>query len=220
MPECHQPIPNCSVHPHRQQSYRKILHFLRLQSADSIPHVETSLFAHLTSTHRILCEWGRKPDLCLAGLCHAVYGTDGFNPSLLQLDKRHELKALIGDHAEAIVYLYASCDRGFLYPQIRQQSNKSWQYWLKNKLRMLKHKGWRKGWDVPQFRDRFSGEIRKLPIQVWADFLELTFANELEILQRRSSLSAQEKKHWKTLMLPCRPWVSREAFTLARSVLN
>jgi len=40
--------------------------------------------------------------------------------SLLDLDQRGTLREAIGMQAEELVYLYASCDRGQVYPQLDQ----------------------------------------------------------------------------------------------------
>lgn len=209
-----------TTHFQEQEATRQALQFLQLLSADCIPHVDTSLLAHLKGTHQILSEWGSRPALCLAGLCHAVYGTDGFTVSLLPLTERDALKRIIGDQAEAIVYLYAACDRGFLYPQIRWNGDQSLRSWVKQGIWMIKHKNWRGIWDFPQFRNRFTGKVCKPSIQMWSDILELTFANELEILRRRSLISEQEIQHWKSLLPPCQAWVSQQALTMAITILS
>ena len=64
----------------------------------------------------LLESWGASGEVQSAGLCHACYGTDGFAASLLGLDERGVLAGRIGARAEAWVYLYASCDRGAVYP--------------------------------------------------------------------------------------------------------
>jgi hypothetical protein len=51
-------------------------------------------------------------DVQLAGLAHAVYGTDGFDLVLLDPADRTTLRNLIGASAERLVYLYGACDRG------------------------------------------------------------------------------------------------------------
>ena len=57
--------------------------------------------------------------MSLAGLCHAVYGTDGFPTALLAVTERHVLSGIAGADVEELVYLYASCDRKFSYPRLR-----------------------------------------------------------------------------------------------------
>jgi len=85
--------------------------FLREHGADRMPHPGGTLYQHLVRVAGLLADWGADQDLQAAGLCHACYGTDGFPPSLLRPDEREILAGLIGERAEALVYLYGSCDR-------------------------------------------------------------------------------------------------------------
>src|SRR5262245_36232371 len=81
------------------------------RGARELPHPGGTLLAHLRRVHDVLAGWGARPVLRLAGLCHAFYGTDGFATALGELSRRDELAAVIGEDAERLVYLYASCDR-------------------------------------------------------------------------------------------------------------
>lgn len=96
-----------------------VVQWLRAQRAESIMHPGGSLLDHLTRVHDRLSAWGLDRDMCLAGLCHATYGTDGFPASLLTTRARHILVELIGQRAESLVYLYGSCDREASYPSFR-----------------------------------------------------------------------------------------------------
>ncbi|GAA2066835.1 hypothetical protein GCM10009801_13670 [Streptomyces albiaxialis] len=131
------------------------LAFLRRSGAESIAHPGGTLLAHLQRVREQLSVWGARPALQLAGLCHAFYGTDGFSTALLALDRRTDLAAVIGTEAEAIVYLYASCDRKATYPVLTQRGS--------------------------AFHDRFTG-LRQMPQpRHRRDFAELTVANELDL---------------------------------------
>jgi hypothetical protein len=111
-------------------------------------------------------DWARRADQLLlasadlraAGLCHACYGTDGFPPSLLGVDERPRLAEVIGAEAENIVYRYGSCERAAVYPRLK---------------------------DVGPlvFTDRFTGEIAVIDEADAAIFVELTAANELDIVR-------------------------------------
>jgi uncharacterized protein DUF6817 len=86
--------------------------WLRDRGAESIDHPGGTLYAHLCRVHDRLAALGADPDLRLAGLTHAAYGTDGFPVTLLDVADRAELRALIGERAEQLVYRYGGCDRG------------------------------------------------------------------------------------------------------------
>ncbi|MFD7876700.1 DUF6817 domain-containing protein [Streptomyces sp. NPDC059766] len=128
---------------------------LREFGAEGIAHPGGTLLAHLRRVQARLATWQARPALQLAGLCHAFYGTDGFPTALLPLDRRHDLAGLIGAEAEAIVYLYASCDRKATHPALHRAD--------------------------ADFHDRFTGRTRVPGPQSRRDFAELSAANELDI---------------------------------------
>jgi len=131
--------------------------WLAERGAREIPHPGGTLLAHLERVHDRLGRWGARPALCLAGLCHAYYGTDGFATALGDVGRRDELAAVVGDEAERLVYFYASCDRDFSYPCIAGRPG--------------------------AFRDRFTGAESHPPVAQRRDFAELTVANELDIVE-------------------------------------
>lgn len=130
-------------------------HFLTASGARAIAHPGGTLFEHLERTAALLESRRARPDLVLAGLCHASYGTGGFHTALLPLAQRETLRELIGPRAEELVYRYCSCDREF--PATLDEPER----------RLL--------------RDRFTGEVLALDPQTMRDFLELTYANELDV---------------------------------------
>ncbi|MFF5208244.1 VOC family protein [Streptosporangium sp. NPDC000396] len=93
--------------------------FLTSRGAAEIPHPGGTLLQHLQRVAAQLKAWGADEDVQLAGLCHATYGTDGYDRRLLDLTDRATLIEMIGSRAEALVYLYASCDRTATYPALR-----------------------------------------------------------------------------------------------------
>lgn len=128
---------------------------LAARGAAGIAHPGGTLLAHLQRTGALLGQWGARPAVRLAGLCHAWYGTDGFAVALGEVARRDELAALIGAEAEHLVYFYAACDRRFCYPHLAQPEG--------------------------PFRDRFTGTVLRPPLALRRDFAELTVANELDI---------------------------------------
>jgi len=130
--------------------------FLDACSASRVGHINGDLLSHLEGTRRLLAEWEADEDLQLAGLCHAAYGTDGFPPSLIDVSDRGPLREAIGERAEADVYFYASCDREFVYPLFGRE-------------------------EPIRFRDRFADVVFNPDVESVKRFVELTFANELEL---------------------------------------
>jgi catechol 2,3-dioxygenase-like lactoylglutathione lyase family enzyme len=138
--------------------------FLAVRGADRMPHPGGTLLDHLHRVARLLSNWGAEPEVQLAGLCHAAYGTDGFDESLLATTERAMFAELIGDRAEALVYLYASCDRATVYPRLGT------------------------GFPVV-FRDRFTGREHTPSAADLRAVVEITAANELDVLGHNAELA-------------------------------
>src|SRR5215472_5699923 len=138
---------------------------LQARGANNIDHPGGTLFAHLRRVRAVLAGWGAGEDVQLAGLCHAAYGTDGFSVALLALSERPVLAEAIGPEAEALVYLYASCDREQTYPELAQP--------------------------VVTFTDRFSGSRHAPSASDLRAFMEITAANELDVVRHNPDLARQ-----------------------------
>lgn len=124
--------------------------------ADAFAHVSGSLARHLVETERLLRSWKSRDALCLAGLYHAVYGTDGIRGSLAGLDRRGAIAAIVGAEAEALAYLYGACTRATFHPRIGTS-------------------------EQLRFADRFTESEYAIGEPALRDFCELTVANEIEL---------------------------------------
>jgi hypothetical protein len=164
------------------------LEFLDARAAEGVAHVTGTLAEHLQETEQLLRDWGNPRYICDAGLAHAVYGTSGFPLALLNpATDRGELVRLIGDEAEALVYFYASCDRAEVYPQIG-------------------------GPEPLQFRDRFDGRIFTPPRPLLSAFMEVTFANELQIAAADATQAEAVLRLYGELFTRSRSLVSPQAY--------
>ncbi len=134
--------------------------FLREHGADTTPHLFGDLLSHLIGVEELVRDWGGDDGLALAALGHATYGTHGFEPCLLELENRAQLRAAIGAQAEALVYFYASCDRDAFYPQLSDPDVTA---------------------EDLTFRDRFTGEVFTPLAAGVTLFVDLTYANEVEL---------------------------------------
>ncbi|MEU3312500.1 DUF6817 domain-containing protein [Streptomyces sp. NPDC006662] len=133
----------------------RALDLLVRAGAQDLPHPGGTLLAHLRRVEERLASWGARPALRLAGLCHAVYGTDGFPTALLSPRRRPELVAAVGAEAESVVYLYGACDRKATYPHLDRAGT--------------------------VFHDRFTGRAGAPGPALCRDFAELSAANELDL---------------------------------------
>ena len=145
---------------------RRVEEFLVVCGADRLAHPGGTLYEHLGRVAALLGDWGADPAVQAAGLCHACYGTDGYDQALVEVADRARLVALVGAHAESLVYLYGSCDRRAVYPQLADPG-------------------------PVLFRDRFTGRTVTPPEQDIRDFCELTAANELDIVAHNPLMAAE-----------------------------
>ncbi|BEK94450.1 hypothetical protein NSK11_contig00022-0041 [Nocardia seriolae] len=171
----------------------RVERFLRDRGADTIDHPGGTLLAHLGRVADTLAAWGHDADLQLAGLAHAVYGTDGFDRHLVESPDRSTVVDLVGDRAEALIYLYACCDRSALYPRIDATT--------------------------ARFRDRFTArEFEPAPTD-FAAFLELTVANELDVMAQNADLATQHGAGLYDLFARARPHLTPAAWSACHAQL-
>jgi Domain of unknown function (DUF6817) len=163
--------------------------------ADELQHINGSLLSHLEGTYGLLKAWGNREGLCKAGLYHAVYGTFAFESSLVDLKKRERIAVLIGPEAERIVYYYGACDRDYFYPRIGRL-------------------------DEPNFLNRFTGQFENISKQMVGDLLELTLANELEIIKKDDAFLAERRVKYESLFDRFEPFVSAKGFEEYKRVFN
>ncbi|MFI1098438.1 VOC family protein [Streptomyces sp. NPDC020917] len=173
-------------HKAPESPWTRIEDFLRDLGADRMPHPGGTLLAHLGRVARALAAWGASTDVQTAGLAHAAYGTDGFDESLLDLAERARLTAVIGERAEALVHLYAACDRSAVYPQ------------LGNGRPLV-------------FRDRFTGAEHPVADADLSALMEITAANELDLVEHNQDLADAHGPDLWRLFARSRAWLSAPA---------
>ena len=167
--------------------YAAAASYLESVGTHNVAHSSDGLLAHLKATSDLLQRWGNSDAICLAGLCHAIYGTDGFEVSLLDISQRDEVKAVIGTAAERFVYFYASCDRRFFYPLIGNRP-----------LR---------------FCDRFTQVEFEPPEEMVCACLELMLANDVEISYREKRFLDYTRTHYSEFFLRSKEFVSTAAYS-------
>src|SRR5690348_10211208 len=82
------------------KDYKRLTDFLLGVGIEQVPHTGKSYLAHLIALYRMLESQGYSQDVCRAGMFHSIYGTEKFQGFTLPLDRRDEIRALIGDRAE------------------------------------------------------------------------------------------------------------------------
>jgi len=92
--------------------YREMVNFLRGLGTEDVPHSgDHGFLAHLVAVFRDMEEWGGNQDLCRAGMFHSIYGTERFRRWSLPLDRRGDVRELIGERAELLAYVNCMMDR-------------------------------------------------------------------------------------------------------------
>jgi len=166
--------------------------FLRDHGADSIEHPGGTLYAHLCRVEQRLADLGAGPDLQLAGLTHAVYGTDGFARSLLDWSNRGSLRSAVGEAAETLVYLYGACDRDRTWPSLT---------------------------DTTTVHDRFTGRPWRLDASQLVPFVDLSIVNELDVIEQNPAMLTKHGTYFSDLFTRWAPVGSPSVIAEARRVL-
>jgi hypothetical protein len=135
----------------------RIIDLLGSCGAATVAHPGGDLLTHLLRTEQILRSWNEPDDICLAGLAHALYGTAGFAVELLPLSSRPVARAVLGEPAEALVYLYCSCDRAATYEALTAPP--------------------------VVFTDRFTRRSAAISADQMHAFAAITVANELDLVR-------------------------------------
>lgn len=167
--------------------------WLRDMGAEDIAHPGGTLFDHLVRVHDQLTEWGAERPVRVAGLCHALYGTDGFPVVLADLDRRAEVADRIGADAEELVYFYASCDRRATYRGVAAGAD---------------------------FADRFTGTRYPPDPAALRAFAEITVANELDVVRANPLFDEIDRAGLYDLFASWRPLLSASASADVERVLR
>ena len=104
------------------------LRFLRDANTEGMPHSDRALFDHLLGTRQLLVEWGSRPALCDAGLFHSIYSTEHFEQTAVPLTKRDEVRQLIGEEAESLVWLFCMMRRETFFLDLGKDRSPSVQH--------------------------------------------------------------------------------------------
>src|SRR5438105_5970001 len=92
-------------------AYKQWTEFLLAEGIDKVPHSQKTYLGHLVNLYRFMEAEGCSEELCRAGMFHSIYGTELFQGFKLPLDRRPDVRALIGERAERLAYLNCAMDR-------------------------------------------------------------------------------------------------------------
>ncbi len=128
-----------------------------------LPHSGTTYMGHVVGVYNYIKSWEVDEEMCRAAVFHSIYGTEGFQDFTLPLDRREELRALIGPQAELIAYANCAMDRASFFALVD------------------KHQ------DSYPIIDRLSGETLNLSNQEFEDLMRLHLCDHLEQVERSST---------------------------------
>ena len=163
---------------------RRIERFLRAAGAEEIDHPGGTLLGHLHRTGDTLRRWGAASWVEDAGRVHAACGTEGFAlppPAVGRAGLRH----VVGAPAEELVHRYGVCQRARSYRSFTT--------------------------DRPFVLDRITGRRSPLDAVALRAFVELTVANELDVLAHAPRLAALHGDELARLFRAWRPLLSAPA---------
>jgi hypothetical protein len=91
--------------------FKRLTDYLVGLGVEEVPHTHKSFLAHLIGVYCYVQARGGSEELCAAGLFHSIYGTELFQGFKLPLERRPEVRELIGERAERLAYLNCAMDR-------------------------------------------------------------------------------------------------------------
>ena len=94
-----------------QFNYKQLTDFLVNLGIEKVAHTEKTYLGHLIYVYRLMESEGCTEELCRAGMFHSIYGTEKFQGFKLPLERREEVRQLIGERAEKLAYLNCAMDR-------------------------------------------------------------------------------------------------------------
>lgn len=140
--------------------YKQMTDFFLSVGANDIDHSDKSYLGHVIGVYNYLKQRGCEEAICDAGMFHSIYGTELFTKFALSLDRRDELKELIGERAENLGYLFCAMKREPFDEAVFQEKGP---------------------WPL---EDRFTGETVMLDEDVFQDMLLLQVYDWLEQVAR------------------------------------
>jgi hypothetical protein len=106
------------------ENFKRLTDFLLAQGVEQVGHTGKSYLAHLIGVYKIMEVHGCTEELCRAGMFHSIYGTQRFQGFKLALERRPDVRALIGERAERLAYLNCAVDRASFDRAVEQDGDR------------------------------------------------------------------------------------------------
>lgn len=141
-------------------TFKELTDFFQQVGASDVSHTTKTYLAHAISVHGDLKKWGCTEEIQNVGLFHSIYGTERFQRFTLPLERRGDVKALIGERAEWLSYLNCAMDREHFDHEVLKESGPK------------------------DFLDRYTGEVIQLSAQDFHDLYTVHLCDWLEQVGR------------------------------------
>jgi hypothetical protein len=92
-------------------TFKEMTDFFQQAGAADVAHTTKSYLAHAIGVYNDLKEWGCDEEVARVGLFHSIYGTELFQGFTLPLERRGEVRELVGERAEWLSWLNCAMDR-------------------------------------------------------------------------------------------------------------
>ncbi len=165
-------------------SKEHVLKFLEEFGVEDVGHGKRNLRAHLTGTYDILKNWGYPESVCIAGLCHSIYGTESFRQTPVALEERERVKSAIGEDSEKLTYYFGAHKKRSLWANLEKET----------------------GYTIT---DRFTETEIALSDEDMASMIALTLANWLE---QRPFVDEKHKFIIKDELVQAKRWLNSAAY--------
>ena len=98
-------------------TFKELTDYLLEVGAGEVTHTEKGYLSHAISVYNDLRKWGWNEELARTGIFHSIYGTELFQRFTLPLERRAEVRGLIGERAEWLCWL--NCAKSTSMPVLR-----------------------------------------------------------------------------------------------------
>ena len=155
-----------------ETTFDELINYIKELGAADLEHSDVTFLGHLVGVYRNLKTWDCDEDVCRAGVFHSIYGTESFQRFKLPLERRGEVRDLIGDRAERLAYLNCAINYKVFEESLKADTTL---------IRMLdRFSGEQVGLSTDDFRDlsliHLCDRIEQVPRSKDWDFRPETFA--------------------------------------------
>jgi hypothetical protein len=109
-------------------NFKKLTNFLVELGVDEVAHSNKSFLAHLIGVYKLMEAKGCSEELCQAGMFHSIYGTQQFQGFKLGVERRPDIRALIGERAERLAYLNCAMFRPSFDAAVLEQTTAPYRF--------------------------------------------------------------------------------------------